>query len=430
MKLAQMRGRLQGGLLSGSGLLFLSATLVNAGNYLFNLLLGRWLGPAAFADLSLIVTLFLITTFLAAGIQIPAARFVAIHTADGEPQAVAGLRRWAKRIATLIGVALAAVLVLGAPVWSAFFNTASMWPFVIFGLFVPFYLVQAVDRGVLQGRTRFAGLAGTYQVEMWSRLAISIVLVGLGLGVNGAVLGIGLSFVATWLVARRAGADLPQGSPIEAAMRRTLLAFAIPVLVAQLGQILINNSDILIVRRFFPAETAGQYAALALIGRIVFFATWSVVTAMLPIAAQRQRRGEKHRPLLYLSLGAVLAVSTVIVGAAYLFPQAIVNLLFGGAYLSIAPLLGLYALATMFFALANVVINYRLSIGNVEGTYMAIAAGVAQVLLLWLLHESLAQVVWVQLALMAGLFAVLMVWDLARHWREQVGSEASLAHAG
>jgi O-antigen/teichoic acid export membrane protein len=126
----------------------------------------------------------------------------------------------------------------------------------------------------------------------------------------------------------------------------------------------------------------------------------------------------------------VLAVSTVIVGATYLFPQAIVNLLFGGAYLSIAPLLGLYALATMFFALANVVITYRLSIGNVEGTYMAIAAGVAQVILLWLFHESLAQVVWVQLVLMAGLFAVLMVWDLARYWREQAASEARLVHAG
>ena len=46
-------------LLTGSGLFFLSTLLVNAGNYSFNLLLGRLLGPALFADVSLIITLFL-----------------------------------------------------------------------------------------------------------------------------------------------------------------------------------------------------------------------------------------------------------------------------------------------------------------------------------------------------------------------------------
>jgi O-antigen/teichoic acid export membrane protein len=202
------------------------------------------------------------------------------------------------------------------------------------------------------------------------------------------------------------------------------------VLIAQLGQILINNSDILIVRHFFPAESAGQYAALALIGRIVFFATWSVVTAMLPIAAQRHRRGEPHRPLLYASLGVVLAVSLVIVGATILFPGAIVGLLFGPAYLGIAPMLWLYALATMFFALATVIITYRLSIGNVEGTYFAIAAGAAQVALLWILHASLAQVVWVQLVLMAVLFMLLFAWDLGRYLYEQRALDSQLAHAG
>ncbi len=418
------------GLLSGGALLFVSATLVNLGNYIFNLLLGRWLGPAAFADLSLIVTLFLVTTFLAAGLQIPTARFVAMYTADGNTQTIANLRRWALRMAGIIGVVLAVICVVGAPAWSNFFSTASAWPFVIFGLFVPFYLLQGVDRGVLQGWTRFPRLAVTYQAEMWSRLLISVLLVGIGLGVNGAVLAIGLSFVTAWLFARRVGAQVPTAEQIAPELRREMLYFAGPVLIAQLGQILINNSDILIVRHFFPAESAGQYAALALIGRIVFFATWSVVTAMLPIAAQRHRRGEPHRPLLYASLGAVLAVSLVIVAATVLFPTAIVNVLFGSAYLAVAPLLWLYALATMFFALANVIITYRLSIGNVEGTYFAIAAGVAQVALLWVFHATLVQVVWVQFVLMAVLVMVLVAWDLGRYLYDARAGHSRLAHAG
>ena len=407
MKLRALRS----GLLGGSALLMASATLVNAGNYLFNLILGRWLGPAAFADLSLIVTLFLVIGFVASGVQTPSARFAAIYTAESNLQGMADLRRGLVRGAAALGVGLAAMFALGAPTWQRFFNTASPVPFIIFGIFVPFYILQAVDRGLLQGRIRFGRLAASYQSEMWSRLALSLVFVALGWAVNGAVGAISLSFVATWFVARAVRRDLPAGRPLTPAVRSRVLTYAAPVLLAQLGQILINNSDILIVRHFFPAEAAGRYAALALIGRIVFFATWSVVTAMFPIAAQRHRRGENHRPLLYASLGIVLLVSLILLAVMLRVPNLVVGLLFGPAYLSIAPLLWRYSLATMLYALANVVINYRLSIGQVGGTYLGVAGGVAQVALLWAFHATLEQVVWVQVGLMAGIFVSLLVWD-------------------
>ena len=369
--------------------------------------------------LSLVVTLFLVTSFITAGLQTPAARFGALFAADHDLQGLADVRRWGKRRAGWIGVGLMLVLALGAPLWASFFSTASLWPFVIFGIFIPFYMLQGVDRGLLQGRTKFGWLAVTYQTEMWSRLAISLILVALGFGINGAVFGIGLSFVAAWFVARRVGRDMPAAQPLAQDMSKEILLFTAPVLVAQLGQILINNSDILIVRRFFTAEEAGAYAALALIGRMVFFATWSIVTAMFPIVAQRFRRGEAHRPLYYLSLGIVLAGSLAIIGVTALFPTQIVHLLFGEAYASIAPLLWVYAVATMFYALANVVINYRLSIGSTGGTYLAITAGVAQVTFLWVWHDSLAQVVWIQVWLMAILFVVLLGWDWVSHLMSQ-----------
>ena len=77
--------------------------------------------------------------------------------------------------------------------------------------------------------------------------------------------------------------------------QKAVIAFAGPVVLVYLGQILISNSDIIMVKRFFEPEIAGQYAAVALIGRIVFFATWSVVTALFPIVARKQQKGESHR---------------------------------------------------------------------------------------------------------------------------------------
>ena len=113
-----MRSRLQGGkLLTGGALLFVSMTFVNAGNYLFNLVLGRWLGPAAFADLSLVVTLMLMITFITVTFQLTAARFSAIHTADHNPQQISNTRKWQLQIAWGFGLFLMSVLGGGAVFW-------------------------------------------------------------------------------------------------------------------------------------------------------------------------------------------------------------------------------------------------------------------------------------------------------------------------
>ena len=330
-------------LLSSSALLFASTTIVNAGNYLFNLILGRWLGPADFADLSLIVTLFLLVTFVAATLQTVAAKYAAVYAADGDAGRIAGLRGWLSRNAWVVGLAALVLVAAGSPLLQRFFKTGAVWPFVLLAAGLPFYFAQAVDRGVLQGQTRFGLLTASYQAEMWVRLAFGLGFVAIGWSVNGAVGGLTLSLIATWLVARRARRGLPGRGDLPAADRRAIIAFAGPVSAALVGQILINNSDILIVKHFYEAAPAGHYAALALIGRIVFFATWSVVTVLFPIVAQRQQRGERHHHLLALALGLVATVSALIVGATLLFPELIIGVLFGAAYLSVAPLLWLYA---------------------------------------------------------------------------------------
>lgn len=325
------------------------------------------------------------------------------------------MTRWA----LIGGIVLFVLFALASPLWMDFFHTQSIWPFVILGVGMPIFLIQSVDRGILQGQTRFRLLALTYQAEMWARLGLGLLFVAIGWSVNGAVGAIVLSFVATWLIARRANIGLRFNEPLPLADRQTVLRFALPVFVGLVGQILINNSDILIVKRFFLPEAAGQYAALALIGRIVFFATWSIVTTMFPIVVQKQQRGETHRHLLIMALGIVGVISTGIVLATMFVPSLIVTVLFGKAYLSIAPFLWMYAVATALYALANVIANYRLSAGHSGGNTLIALAGVAQVITLWLFHDSLAQVVWLQVLIMAALLSISLLWDGWLFWHEK-----------
>jgi O-antigen/teichoic acid export membrane protein len=115
--------------LASSGMLFVSMTVVNAGNYLFNLLLGRWLGPEAFADLTLIVTLMLIVTLVTSALQLIGAKFAAVYAVEDDRARLIGLRRWLGRWALGGGLAFFVLFTVGAPFWQSVcrYTSCKVW---------------------------------------------------------------------------------------------------------------------------------------------------------------------------------------------------------------------------------------------------------------------------------------------------------------
>ena len=56
----------------------LTILFVNAGNYLYNLLLGRILGPSEFADAAILITLLLVLSFVGMTFQVTAAKYAVL----------------------------------------------------------------------------------------------------------------------------------------------------------------------------------------------------------------------------------------------------------------------------------------------------------------------------------------------------------------
>ena len=381
----------------------ISAMIVNLGNYLYNLIVGRMLGPSGFADASLLVTMLLVLSFLAMTFQLTAAKFSA--EMDGEESQL--LVSLMSRYGLVVGAVISLCMVLFSNQLQLFFQSQSAWMYIIFALCVPLYFLMSVGRGHVQGIRNFRQLSISYQVEMLIRLCGTVALLRL-LDVDPAIsisLGILASVALGYLPIRN-----KRVKPISSAGRitKTLLVFATYTLVYELSQVLINNTDILLVKHYFAAEEAGLYAALAMIGRVVFFIAWMFAMILLPHVVAAEKAGKDSRTLLWKYMGYTAVLGAIITGVSYMLPELIVHILFGTAYVEIASLLWLYALATSLFAVANMFAYYFLSRSVYGPIYLTFIVGLLQIFGLVAFHDTLLQVVLLQLVLM-GILLIAQV---------------------
>lgn len=386
-----------GSLLRGGLMLTLAQGFASGGNYALNLLLGRWLTPHEFADASLMVTLMLLASSLALGLQLVTARSVALSRsvrstdaplAPGTTRDMIGrLTRWAFLAGGMLGLTLA----VGAPIWKELLNTGSALPFVLLGVGMPWYLAASVGRGSLQGALRFGALAQSFVVEMVVRVGLSVGMVAAGLGVGGAALGLAVSFIATWVSVRiSVGRSAPiVGTTIDYRLR----GYAAQISILLLGQIMANNGDVLIAKHYLTGDLAARYAAVSLVGRAVFFLTWSVAITLFPVAARRKADGDVSDRLLIGGAMAVLGLGLSCTAGAVVFGGPVLTLVLGPFYGGLsAPLAG-YAFATTLLAVANLIASHHLAAGVTRQSWALLAGAVVQSVVLLFRHDSISQLV-------------------------------------
>jgi len=382
----------------------ISVLLVNGGNYVYNLLLGRFLGPEKFADAAVLVTFLLVLSFVAMTFQLVTAKFSVFFEANVFKAFAANMYKKS----AFAGIIFGCLIVFFASELQAFFKTSSSSMFVVFGLGIPLYFIMSVNRGIFQGKEKLVSLSVTYQAEMISRLVITLAFLYF-LQIESSLLislGILASFVCGLIPFDFKNISWKSNNLLSKSQGKLVRNFFIITAFYELTQIIINNSDILLVKHYFESFDAGLYASLALIGRVVYFIAWMFVMLLLPTVVKLKKEGKSTVPILLKYVTYIAGIAAVIILGCVLFPTQIVTILFGESYLAVTPLLWKYALATGIFALSNIFAYYYLSLDKYIPVVLSGLFGMLQILLVVFFHENLAQVVHVQIIAMVLLLLV------------------------
>ena len=168
------------------------------------------------------------------------------------------------------------------------------------------------------------------------------------------------------------------------------------------------------MKQAFTPTLAGQFAAIALLGRSVFFVTWPISMLVFPVATRRAAAGEPTRPVLLVALALVGAVGAAATAVAVWAPDTVVDLVLGGDYVAQAHLLAPYVAATALFSCAATIVSFGVAVGVDGAGFAASVAGILCTVVLFVFHPSLGGVVWAQVVMMTTYLIATVAWALRR----------------
>jgi O-antigen/teichoic acid export membrane protein len=404
-------------LLNGSAVMLVAMMLVNIFNFAYNMVMARMLGPAAFGNINAAVTLLLLASCISLAFQLVCAKFVARNHADSSKAAVVhGLlgKAW------MASLALGGMLFLAQKPVATYLNVPSPWIIGLLAIGIAAYAPLGVKRGAMQGVCAFPRLGTNFVLEAGIRFFLGAGLVVAGYDVLGAVGAISASVIAACFIPR-----IPAQLRVKAGtVEPPSYAEAVQAIVFFVGQVIINNVDILLVKHFFSSDPAGVYAAISQIGRLLYFASWfGVVNAMFPVAAAASPEHKKANGI-GLPLLLVLGLSLIFIAVAALFPHLIMGVIFGSRFIEIGWLLALYAVATGLYSLSVVFIAYEMSRRIANTGWLQLIFSGALVLGIGIFHGSLHQVIMVRIVLMAAMLVLVALPFLHRHNKVELAEAA------
>src|SRR6202051_512940 len=344
---------------SGSLTLLAGSGLVGVTTLVYNVATARLLGPSGFAHATAVYTILMLISGITLSFQVVCAKYIA-RTASPEERnlvfATLHQRSW------MAGLILCLLLFLTRGLLTAYLNLPDPILISLLAIGIAFYVPLGVRRGYIQGGHAFRPLAINFMLEGLVRLVGVFLLIGIGLGVKGAVLASVIAVIVAYFAA------LPSPGVTSFSLRGITISFreGLQAIVFFSGQTVINNFDIVLVKHFFPPAEAGFYAAIALVGRLVNMCAWSVVNTMFPVSAGAGDEEGKGSPVLFTSLLLVFLILSVLIFGLWLVPSFLWKILFGAhfdlsSYGALAPLLILYAITTGIYSLSSVIITYEMS---------------------------------------------------------------------
>lgn len=371
----------------GAPFYFLAFNLANVFNYLFLIVMAKSLSAEAYGLFGALFGIVYLTSAFGNSVQVTLAKFTAELSSLGEKARLGGLLSTVSVRIVALSLVVAFAFLAGAPLLAAFLHSSSPVPILLTGFLVFLALSVPATWGVLQGTQRFYMLGASTFLNSGLRLLFGALLVIAGMGVSGALVGIGLGLLASAAVALGPLRAATPGRSDKEGMP-ALFAYFWPVVIASIVVAIPTSLDVVLAKHLFDAEQAGVYTGASVLGKVVLFLPLGVTLVLFPKVVYKRTQGQQTSGLLALALLITGALSATVTAIFLLAPSSLFAALLGSDLANAGQLVRWYAPAMLLFAFVIVFVYYNLAAGRTAYVSRILLPGVLLQVILWLVGHG------------------------------------------
>lgn len=379
-------------------------------SYIVQLYLGRKLSVEEYGVFNSLLSISVIIGVLGNTFQTSIVKTVADLKVANKYSTLTQLFWGVNTIAIFAGVVTASLVFTFQAPLAKFLNLTDATVLVGFAISMVFIYLKIAPFAYFQGLLRFRAFAFVNVSTNIARLFAAVLGIWLGYTVGGIYLLIGITSLLTFILylgLLQKNFSNYEKEPLDSHYSK-ILKFAWPVFFVQMSMILLNNTDIILVKHYFDGFTAGLYSGLVTVGKVYLFAANTVAVAMYPMIAsafaKKENYFKKLKPFLYLQIGVILIGLTVFT----LFPNLIVHIMFGLSYQGAVEYLFKFILFMGLYVMLNFMTMFLLAIERTKVYLLQIPAVIIQTILIMFFHKDLHQVINMNLITSGTLFLAVI----------------------
>ena len=400
------------------GVFFVTAGAMvgNISNYLFHVIGGRYLGPSLYGSLASLVSLLYIVSILIGVFSMVALRELTKLWARGEKSKFYLLLKSFFSFFILCGIILFLIFFFASPFIADYLNLQNN-SFVFLIAIIGLLSAVSCVFGIFQQATlRFKQLSFFSAATSIFRIILVLLTWYFNFLIAGMLWAMIISSVLYFLLSafdiyrfsKRKIVKLKETIQLDFSLKNFLKKSSI-ILIASLGMNGFLTSDTILVKHFFPSLESGLYAGVAVMGRVILYASGSLMTVMMPFIIKRREEKRNFKKIFFLNFGLVFLSSISLCFIYSFFPKIIILLFYGDKYLKSLPFLPCFAVYMLFYTLAGVFGTYYVAMEERKILLFPFFAAGLQIILINLFHKTLFQVIKVSTFCAALLFAVFLI---------------------
>jgi O-antigen/teichoic acid export membrane protein len=395
--------------LKNSAIMFVGTMGTNVLAYVYHLVVGRSLGPVGYGEIAALLSIFYILNSPSIVVQNILVKFFSQLRAKQEHGQG---KQLFVRITMMVFAIELLCLVLLLPFVSSLASflhieheSNLLWLYLMFAVF----LVTIINISALQAYQQFVAMSILNMVGGALRLGFGAVGSMFGVMwtlVANVVAGV-VTYVVTFIPLRQFLRTTPEKLRISPA---TALYYSVPTFLAVFSVNALYSMDVVLVKHFFTSQEAGIYSSLSVLGKIIFFASYSIGQVAFPMLAERRELNKPYSMIVMTALSIVGAVSAVLTLGYIAFPSFVVSVLFGSAFDDASQYLGIFGAFISLYTLSNLLTTMYIALGKTNVWIFTMIAAVVQIFCMSLYHDSLTTIIRNNMLLSGGLFVALLVY--------------------